>query len=347
MPAIARQAYLHSRVSVMAGRLLSDESMYSLIESPLEQGSQIFQTAGVIGLHAEQPSEPPFSLEQQLVAVLLADFVILVRPLSGAARKFFIYWAYRFELSNLKTILRGKIAGQLSNAIQDQLVNMGPFATLPIEELLRTEDVAEMLRLLERTPFAEIAREARRIYEEHHELFSLDAAVDRRYYASLNKQAQEIKGYEGRLLQSLIGSIIDRSNLMWLLRYRFAYGLPPAEAYYLLIPAGERLKGHHLLALSQLNSFKDVIEQLPAPFADLLAGASSPSEVTQILERETWHISEKILKRTSFNLARAFAYLILREKDLRQLRAIIKGRRAEIHSEIIREAAGLTLSQDV
>lgn len=331
----------------MASRLLSDENMYSLIGSSLEQGSEIFQTAGVVGLRAELPSEPPYSLEQQLVTVLLADFVILVRPLSGVARKFFIYWAYRFELSNLKTILRGKMTGQPSAAIQDQLVDMGPFATLPIDDLMRTEDVAEMLRRLERTPFAEIAREARRIYDEHHELFSLDAAVDRRYYAGLSKHAQEIKGHEGRLLLSLVGQIIDRANLMWLLRYRFAYGLPPAEAYYLLIPAGERLKGHHLLALSQLGSFEEVIARLPSPFAGLLAGVRSPSEVTHILERESWRLSERILTRTSFNLARAFAYLILREKDLRQLRAIIKGKRAKIHSDVIREAAGLPAVQDV
>lgn len=331
----------------MASRLLSDENMYSLIGSPLEQGSEIFRTAGVVGLRAELPSEPPYSLEQQLVTVLLADFVILVRALSGAARKFFIYWAYRFELSNLKTILRGKMAGQPAAAIQDQLVDMGPFATLPIDDLMRTEDVAEMLRRLERTPFAEIAREARRIYEEHHELFSLDAAVDRRYYAGLSKQAQEIKGREGRLLLPLVGSIIDRSNLLWLLRYRFAYGLPPAESYYLLIPAGDRIKGHHLLALSQLGSIEEVIKHLPPPFAGLLTGVKSPSEITRLMEWESWRLSERILTRTGFNLARAFAYLILREKDLRQLRAIIKGKRAKIHSEAIREAVGLPAVQGV
>ena len=36
-------------------------------------------------------------------------------------------------------------------------------------------------------------------------------------------------------------SVIDGTNLIWLLRYRFVYQLPAAETYYLLIPASYRL----------------------------------------------------------------------------------------------------------
>lgn len=35
-----------------------------------------------------------------------------------------------------------------------KLVDMGPFATLPIEQLLETDDVGELLRRLERTSLA-------------------------------------------------------------------------------------------------------------------------------------------------------------------------------------------------
>jgi V/A-type H+-transporting ATPase subunit C len=271
MGAVARNAYLHSRVSMMAARLLPDHKLRSLIELGPEQESTIFNAAGLVGLPPDEPTVPPHSLEQRLVTALLADFVILVRALSGPERDFLIYWAYRFELSNLKTILRGKMTGQSAGIIHDQLLGMGPFATLPVGDLLHTEDVAELLRRLERTPFADIARQARLVFEEHHDLFALDAAVDRRYFVGLNKHARKIKGREARLVRALLGIIIDRINLLWLLRYRFSYDLPPAEAYYLLIPAGDCLKSHHLLALSRMGTFEEVIQHLPKPFARLLA----------------------------------------------------------------------------
>lgn len=341
MGAVARYAYLHSRVSAMANRLLPEERLQTLVGLAPGQEGDIFQTAALAGLHLDEPSEPPSSLEQQLITLLLADFVIFVRALSGATREFLLYWAYRFELSNLKAILRGKMTGQSVSVIRDQLVDMGPFARLPVEDLLRTDDVAEMLRRLEGTPFGEIAREARRIFEEHHEQFALDAAIDRRYFATLSKRAHQAERGRERLLRVLVGGIIDRYNLIWLLRYRFAYHLSSAEAYYLLIPASYRLDSRQLLALSRLGSLEEVISHLPSPFAQWLEGAKNASDVTRILDREGWRQAEAVLNRSSFNLARVFAYLVLRDRDLRRLRAVIKGRRLKINLEQIYEAAGL------
>lgn len=342
MGSVARYAYLHSRVSAMSVRLLSESRLRSLAELAPGQEGDIFQSAALAGLYPGEPSEPPSSLEQRLITLLMADFVIFVRASSGPDREFLIYLAYRFELSNLKAILRGKMTGQTMSSIRDQLVDMGPFARLPVEDLLRTDDVAEMLRRLESTPFADIAREARRIYDEHRDLFSLDAAVDRRYFAGLWKRTLKVERGRERPLRSLIGGNIDRFNLVWLLRYRFAYNLSPAEAYYLLIPAGHRLDSRKLLALSQLGSFEEVIEHLPQPFAGWLEGAKNSSDVAAILDRESSRRAQYLLRYSMFNLARVGAYLLLRDKDLRQLRAVIKGKRLQMNIALIFEAVGLS-----
>ncbi|MBI5782332.1 MAG: V-type ATPase subunit [Gammaproteobacteria bacterium] len=341
MSAAARYAYLHGRTSMLAARLFSASQLQNLIQLPLGQEAEVLQAAGIEGFQPGEPTVSPRSREQRLITVLLDDLAILARALSGDERGFLLYWAYRFELSNLKTILRGKLNGQDANTIGDQLVDMGPFTRLPVEELLRAEDVAELLRQLEDTPFADIARQARRIFEERHEPFALDAAIDRQYFAGLANRARGAEsGATGRL-RALVGNIIDRVNLVWILRYRFAYGLPPAEAYYLLIPSTFRLGSRELLALSQLGSFEEAIAHLPAPFSKWLAGAGNTSDVTHVLERESWRLAESVLRRSAFDLARAFAYLLLRERDLRWVRAAIKGKRLQVPSELIHEAAGL------
>lgn len=337
MGAAAQYAYLHGRVSLFGTRLLRAGQLDRLIELPPEQEDEIYQTAGFASPPGAD-TEPSGSLEQRLIALLLADFVILARPLIGRARDFLVYWAYRFELSNLKAILRGKLSGQAAAVIRAQLVDMGPYARLPIDELLRAEDVAELLRRLDGTPYADIARQARRVYEEQHELFALDAAIDRQYFAGLAKRAHEAESDASGALRSLVGNMIDRLNLLWLLRYRFAYGLSSSEAYYLLIPATHRLDGRRLLALAQLNSVEEMVARLPAPWDQQLAGATSAVEVMHRLERESWRLAETVLNRSVFNLARVFAYLILRERDLRQLRAVIRGRHLRLPVDTIREA---------
>jgi V/A-type H+-transporting ATPase subunit C len=138
-----------------------------------------------------------------------------------------------------------------------------------------------------------------------------------------------------------MASIIDRTNLLWLLRYRFAYALPPAETYYLLIPTGYRLTGRDLLALSQLPTFEEVLQNLPEPFRRLLAPARNTTDVAVILEQEMARTAHSALRHAAFSLARVFAYLVLRETDLRRVRGILRGRHLQLSPDLIRRAVGV------
>lgn len=340
MGRIARYAYLHARVAARLERLLSEDELEALIARAPGEEAVLLRAKGLEALLGPGP-RPSGSIEQRLIGILVQEFLVLVRALSGRAREFLVYWTYRYEFSNLKAILRGKLTGQPLPALRDALVEAGPFARLPDEELLGTEDVAELLRRLEGSAFGEVAREARQVYEQRHELFALDAAIDRRYFAGLWRRAREAAGQDGRALLALVGDIIDRLNLLWLLRYRFAYGLPPAETYYLLVPASYRLGGRALAVLAQLGSFEEVLAALPPPYAGLLAGSRDTPEVTRRLERYAWRRAERVLRHEGFGLARVFAYLVLRERDLRRVRAVLRGRELRMAPPLIREATAL------
>ena len=331
----AQYAYLHTRVSIYAGQLLDPARLDALIDHPHDEEAR---EDGSPDTAATQYSG---DLDQHNVTILLSELAVLTRPLSGAPRELLGYWAHRFELGNLKTIIRGKMADQPQAAIEEQLQDMGTFTSLPIAELLQSDTPAELLRRLEQTPYVEIARQARHLLEHGEALFALDAALDRRYFAGLARRGSETGGASDPLLRALIGSIIDRVNLVWLLRYRYAYNLSPAQSYYLLIPASHRLKPQQLQQLAQCATFDEAMASLPRPFDSWLAGARNTTGVTLKLERETWRIADKTLRHSRFNFARAFAYMMLRERDLRRLRAIIRGRNMQMNAAMIRTALGL------
>lgn len=335
MSAAAQYAYLNGRVSLLAARLLDPSQINALIdEAPPESASEpasgrlISQYAG--------------DLDQSNVTLLLRDLGVLIRPLTGPARDLLNYWAHRFELNNLKVLIRGKMAGQPQQLIEGQLLDMGRFTTLPIGELLRCDTSAELLRRLEQTPYAEIARQARHLLEQGEALFALDAALDRRYFAGLwRRGATSAGGASDPHLRGIVGSIIDRVNLVWLLRYRYAYHLPPGQAYYLLVPASHRISAPQLQQLSQQTTFTDAIASLPEPFAAMLAGAPNSTEVTLRLERETWRVAGHALNHSMFNVARALGYMVLRERDLRRLRAIVRGHEMAMGGDMIHTALGM------
>ncbi len=341
MGSVARYAYFNARVSLLAGRLLSDAQIAALIEASQEQRNQVLDVAG-ISSSSQSILEDATSREQALTTPLLADLAVLGRAVSGRARDFLIYWAHRYELGNLKAIIRGKMVGLPASVMRKQLIDVSPYTPLPVDDLLGAEDIKELLRCLERTPYyTDIARQARRMLEERNDLFALDAAVGPRFYAGLSQRARAITGAEAGELKLLVGSLIDRINLVWLLRYRFVYHLPPAEAYYLLIPAHYRLVERQLLALAELSDLEEVIAALPAPFPTVLEKSTSISEVTEALRHWTWQLAERVLKRSVFNLARGFAYLLLRDRELRHLRVVLKGKQLNLDSHLIRAAMGM------
>jgi V/A-type H+-transporting ATPase subunit C len=336
---VSDYAYLNARVSALARHLLSHAQFEQLVSAPGEGRSGALHTGGLDFLAELQPT--PEVLEQRLITVLLADIMVLLRPLSGPPRTLLLYWMRRFELANLKLIIRGRLSNEDRATIRARLVDLGRFAILPIEPLLRTEDTAELLRVLERTPYVHIAREAFRIYSERRDLFALDATLEQRYFTGLATHLKALAGAERARLAPLVGGVIDRMNLTWLLRYRFAYALAPAEAYYLLISGGYELDSARLRALAQLGSLDEVLHGLPGSLAAQMRDARTRAEVERRLDAHTLAVARRLLARTTFNLARAVAYLHLREKQLLRIHGILKGLGLGLAQDIIREAAGL------
>jgi V/A-type H+-transporting ATPase subunit C len=170
MSAAARYAYLHTRVSLFAPRLLDEDQLNRWIEQDAKVDPALFKHAAITALGANDLNTT--AIEQRLVDVLIDETAILTRPLSGEARSMLAYWAHRLELSNLKTVIRGKMTGQAPELIRDQLVDMGVFTTLPVDQLLQSEDIGELLRRLEQTPYVDIVRQGRRLLEHQRDPFS-------------------------------------------------------------------------------------------------------------------------------------------------------------------------------
>jgi V/A-type H+-transporting ATPase subunit C len=344
MSQVSQYAYLHARVSVLSGQLLPHHLLRKLIEQPLEQSTTILEQAGITGLNLQQDLDPN-ALEQSIVSTLLEEAALLIRPLSGIARDLMTHWMRRFEIINIKRLVRDRIMGQTRDKSALELLELAPFRSLPVEDLIHTEDAGELLRLLEKTVYADMARLARAMYEEKRELFGLEAAFDRQYFTGLVKRVKSQQHNDQMHLRTMIGSMIDQLNLVWLLRYRFVYHLAPSHTYLLLVPSGQHLGSHQLLELVQQDSLPQVLEKLPDPLKQLLSDVATINAVEVTMEQELVKHANMLLKRSTFNLGRAFAYMLLREKQLLQIHVALKGKHLRLDNDLIFAASGWHESQ--
>ncbi|MEW7978049.1 MAG: V-type ATPase subunit [Candidatus Sedimenticola endophacoides] len=340
MPGNASQTYLTTRAAVLSRRLLDARALEEMLQRPLEQLAGELQLTELLESGAPEANINR-AVERALIHALMLEFTVLIRPLHGAGRNTLVHWIRKFELYNLKALIRGKIYGHTHREIEDNLHDLPPMISLPHKQLLATEGVAELLRQLDEGHYSDIARQVRRVYEEKNEPFSLDAAIDQRYYTALLKQARATESADRDDLLRLIGTLIDHQNLMWLLRYRLNYNLPPTVTYYLLIPFGRQLQRDRLKQLVNLNTLEEVIDALPETLAAPLTQAGDIEMVRRRMGARTLEGVRHQLRYSKSALTRSLAYLVIREADLKKVFAIIQGRILNLDQEMIRQAAGI------
>lgn len=333
-------AYLNARVSLFRQRLWQEADFDRLIGVPADDVPAVLAERGLAALAVGFGGVTSLSLEARIIDALLRETRILVRPLRDEERRFILYWTERFEISNVKTLIRAKMAGERPAAVADRLIDMGPFARLDLDTLSHVEDVGELLRRLESTPYGSLVRNARRAFEQEDDPFILDATLDRSYFEALVRAAKPVRDAAGAGFFRLMRGLIDRVNLVWLLRYRFNYGLPPAQVYYLLVASPFGMMPDTLRHLVTCADLASVLAALPPRLAKRLNDCTDIMQVFTRLERDLVADARALLRTGGHALTRAFAYLIVREYDLRSVRTVLRGRHLGLALAAIQQALG-------
>jgi V/A-type H+-transporting ATPase subunit C len=335
MTTAADQAYLNTRVSVMATQLFDSVLVASLTQQGLDEIGERFALTGVLDEQLP-PRARSRAVEQALIQTLLSELAVLARPMTAAERALLRNWGRKFALANLKTLIRGKLYDLDRKEIRDNLYDLPPQVRLPNQDgLFRAENVLELLRQLEGGPYSLIARQAREIFEQKREPFALEATIDQRYYIGLVRQVTQFHDDNLRPLQQLVGALLDGVDLLWLLRFRFSYRLSPSETFYQLVPSTRQLHRDRLLELVDLDSFERVLGALPPPLNELSAGSANLVDLQKRLGRHLRGEALRVLHHGRSGVARALAYLILREMDLLLLYALIQGRLLSLPEEMV------------
>jgi V/A-type H+/Na+-transporting ATPase subunit C len=342
MSSVASKAYLNTRVAAKATQLLSLEDIRRFSEMSLQELGQQFGMGGIL----EEPVSvrtKSRAVEQALIQVLLEELAVLVRPMNAEERGLVLAWARKYALFNLKTLLRGKIRQLDPQEIRENLYDLPPQVRLSSEDLFHTESAVELLRCLEGGPLSLLARQAREIYEKRQEAFALEAAIDQRYYAELARRVTRLnEPAADRQMRALVGSLVDRIDVLWLLRFRFAYGLSASETFYQLVPSPNLLHRQRLLDLVSLDDQARVIAALPDPLRGLLADADNLMESQRRLSHYCHRIARDVLRNGRSGVARALAYLILREVDLQVMFTLVQSRLLNLPEPYVELALGLS-----
>ena len=266
----------------------------------------------------------------------------LVRFLPRGSRELMEWYNRRFEIENLKTVLR---------AVHYQVERPRALASLiPLrsgrsrwEALLEVGSVAAVIDQVRESPYARPLELAMERYQQERRLFYLEIAIDLYYFQKLVRLIESQSGREAADARRFLGRWIAVQNLLWAYRYRIYGRMTPEEIINFTL---------HRAFAAGLDTVRRVALGSPLSVEAERLGFRLPPELSEVealtqiellAERERFQYAATIISRPLFHLGGALAYLWLLEGEVRDLAVIVEGKTtglsgAEIAQRLVRAA---------
>lgn len=247
----------------------------------------------------------------------------------------------KFDAWNVKTALRGHFSDASAEEIEDDFIRAGEFDDAFLERLANAGGVEETIELLESTMFADALEEAYPEFEERGLLVPLENAVDRTYYEGLLEDRTGETDRATELYIEFLQAEIDFRNIRNAFRLaRSGADLDPAEYY---IEGGRMFDATELRQL--VSSRDELVSRLrDSPYGDDLSRALDDLEAAdsligfeQALDEALLEYSQHLSYVFPLSVCPVLAYILAKEREVENVRAIARGREAGLSQEEIEE----------
>ena len=186
--------YVLTRVKGMHSRLLDQKALSNLILKP-DLDAIIAELGSTPYRREIEEASVRYSgilcIEHALRSNMVGTFRKILTLLEGEpSRRFVTLFLHKWDVQNLKTILRGKQIHASQEEIRDCLVPAGDLDDATLAEMLKQPDVRSVIDLLAtwQNEFAVPLTERIEDYMEKRDLVLLEYALDRFYYSHVRAE---------------------------------------------------------------------------------------------------------------------------------------------------------------
>jgi len=317
-----RHAAAHAQVRARLPGLLDAPAWRSLLQQGDVEGIAERLQDGPYG--SALPARPA-ALERRLTAALAEETRTAATFDWGATRALLVAYGRRFELANLKTVLRARHHDIPWERAAEFLTPLQR-SRLPWRALLEAPTTEALARLLEGTPFGPPLHT---VLEQQGDAspFRFEVALDLAYFQDLVRRIERLAGRDGRRARTFLGDWIEVENLSWAFRYRRLAGLTPEETINYTL---HRAFHAGLDAVRRVVMGSTVAEEAMRLGLGYAVDADAPEdEALAALERAAGQrradAAERLFLGAPFDVGAPLALLVLRETEVRDLVTLIEG----------------------
>lgn len=256
----------------------------------------------------------------------------LVRYLPRDARKLVSWYNRRFEIENLKTIMRSVHYGLEPRRAARSLIplrsnpgNISGTGRGQWEALLDAGSIPAVIEQLRGSPYAVPLEHVAERYRRERRLFHIEVALDLFYFRRLVQLIDALKGPDAAQAMLFLGRWIGVQNLIWAYRYRVYGRMTPEEILNYTL---------HRACGTGLETLRRVVLGSPLAGEAQRLGFSLPPGLSEIqglsqleiqVERERYRRAGVAIRSPLFNLGGTLALLVLLDAEVRDLAVIVEG----------------------
>lgn len=340
---VSGYAAIHAHVRAMVSTMLTPQMWASLYEATDLSAliGLLKDTAyGPYLMMVEDKNLTPRRAVYQMNGHLADAYATVIRLAPTHTRALLTDLYRRFEVDNLKAVLRGIVTGAPWDRVRYVLFPLGSVAILPAPAMVETGSVGAAVELLRDTPYYDTLSHAMKRYTAEQSLFPLEVALDLNYWRQLWSDVNHLPSQDRTQSLRIVGSLLDMSNLMWAIRYRVYHHLSEEEVINYTLPFGYRVRDEDIRAIAAGADIAQVVAHTYPALTDVDRLLQEPRSGLPKLELELQrHIVEQCRAAFigyPFHIGIPLAYVVLNRLEIQDLTVLVEAKSSLVPAEEFR-----------
>jgi vacuolar-type H+-ATPase subunit C/Vma6 len=261
-----------------------------------------------------------YGLKEKLITIL--HKIIRNSPINF--QRFFITYLLKFEIENIKLLVKGfykKLGSEeikLHESVEQLLGRKGIF-----KEALAAADLRALITILQKLPYGKLIEEAFANFErENYSFFYFDLFLDLKYLEELWSKHQKLRRNNRTIVREFIGLETDCYNLEVVLRAR-NLKIEPHLIYKMISSKSFHLNKQFLEELIRDNLSYERLAQI-FRISEKMSSLDAQS-VPLICKSMRLKLIRSLYVGSVFSIAKSLAFLIHKELEMENLRIISVG----------------------
>ncbi len=338
-------SYVVIRSHALISDLLTPERMRYLAEQETLEGfvELLAETPyGRISIEAE--GDVSIALEK----IFYQKFIERMRAIVDLAPKNIgdflqSYYYLRFEVINLKRILRGKYSGVSATQIIESLIPMTPYKVESYEDLVNADTFEDSVKRLEGTMYAPLIATLD-LFERYDALWPVEIALSHLTASTVFRSQEGLPQEDRSLVQKIVQTEVDVENFLVAAKQRSIRGkiFSPDEMFLTTYHVGlDELK-----AAMEADDLRIVIQDLPYPYYEILTPLyeGDVALIRSRLRKYIYDIARRARAANDFGFNVVMAYLVFSEIEKDDLVGISWGKTQRVSSEDILKYLATSIS---